>query len=131
MPKQLHITPVDPAYPPYLYGPYLNIKAGVSNVLADAAEDASLRVRGFKGTTAGKRKQVKDFKGPNRWLDIPGQLEALGLGTFCGRQHSGIDVRRVLFMTDLTGRYKHCPHTHSLDRTRYLDRAERDTTSEI
>jgi hypothetical protein len=44
-----------------------------------------------------KRKAKGDKpKGPDFRLTITGQVEALGLGDFAGRQHSGLDVSSAL-----------------------------------
>ena len=42
--------------------------------------------------TMTKQYREGKWKGPNYYFPIPGQLQALGLGEFEGRQHSGLDV---------------------------------------
>lgn len=84
IPKQLHMTPTDPPYPPYLLGRYLNLKNAVATYLAD--RDSGRRV-----TTGRVHRTPKDKEGP-RSLNIPAMLDVLELGSFNGRQHSGIDV---------------------------------------
>lgn len=92
LPKQLHITPLSPVrYPEYFTGPYLNIKSAVRSVLAEEARRVDL------GPELGARcpRITTGRKGPKQdggMLTISGQVEALGLGKFDGRQHSGIDV---------------------------------------
>ncbi|WOO83957.1 3'-5' exonuclease eri1 [Vanrija pseudolonga] len=106
IPKQLHITPTTPAYPGYLLGPYLNLKAGVEVVLMESARrekdtsSSSSPKRSLPRLTTAMRRPPTNAAGPTYHLPIPGQLKALGLGTFSGRQHSGIDdatnIARIL-----------------------------------
>lgn len=42
--------------------------------------------------TMSKAHRETKYSGPGFYFPIPGQLDALGLGPFEGRQHSGIDV---------------------------------------
>lgn len=107
IPKQLHITPTaPPRYPGYLLGRYLNIKSGVEVVLMESARrdkdtsSSSSPKRGLPPLTTAMRRGPANAAAPNYHLPIPGQLAALGLGTFSGRQHSGIDdatnIARIL-----------------------------------
>ncbi|KAL1406442.1 hypothetical protein Q8F55_008141 [Vanrija albida] len=104
IPKQLHITPTSPPrYPAYLLGPYLNIKAGVHAVLSEAARreaEGPVGRHTLPRLTTAMRRPPQAAGGPNFYLTIPGQLAALGLGVFAGRQHSGIDdatnIARIL-----------------------------------
>ena len=74
--------------------------------------------------TMTKQYREGKWKGPNYYFPIPGQLQALGLGEFEGRQHSGLDVschwvrllmsstviKRVRKLTP--GRHKHLEDTY-------------------
>ena len=74
--------------------------------------------------TMTKQYREGKWKGPNYYFPIPGQLQALGLGEFEGRQHSGLDVschwvqllmslmanKRVRRLT--SGRHEHFEDTH-------------------
>ncbi|WVQ95998.1 hypothetical protein IAU59_003098 [Kwoniella sp. CBS 9459] len=115
VPKQLHITPITP-HPSYLHGPYLNLKFAVQAVLSEEhrrhsyaserpnrppnrrALSAITTQRLPKGekTKSGKVKDV----GKSFYFNIPGMVEALNLGEFEGRQHSGLDdatnIARIL-----------------------------------
>lgn len=119
IPKQLHITPTDPPNPPYFFAPYLNIKQATNTVLSTLHSRRPLHVEPEPTasispsetpartetedelseelwppiTTAKKvERYARSSKSPNYFLTITGQLEALGLGEFEGRQHSGIAV---------------------------------------
>jgi hypothetical protein len=101
IPKQLHITPLQSPtfakpFPAYFSGPYIDIKEAMKNYLTETwyrkncPEDPP---------TKGTPVRFSTRPGPHRWSRSPkyyrnlaGQLEALNMGKFQGRQHSGIDV---------------------------------------
>ena len=109
VPKQLHITPPIPSrYPAYFLAPYLNLKQAVQTVLgetwrrqqyAKAHSNDPPNVRAMSRITTAKHAKRKDrdekAKAPDFHFTISGQVEALGLGGFIGRQHSGLDVSPV------------------------------------
>ncbi|ORY34829.1 ribonuclease H-like domain-containing protein [Naematelia encephala] len=109
VPKQLHITPLTSSpYPPYFLGPYLNLKAAVHAVLSEqwrrkqyalehpnAPPNSRALSRITTASTLNRKQRDESSKrsGKSFWLGITGMVEALGLGDFEGRAHSGIDVR--------------------------------------
>ncbi|WVQ79328.1 hypothetical protein IAT38_001425 [Cryptococcus sp. DSM 104549] len=104
VPKQLHITPPTP-HPNYLHGPYLNLKHAVQSVLgethrrkeyaAEHPDNAPNALATAPITTAryGRRYDLNGKKdsGPDFYFNLLGMREALNLGEFEGRQHSGLD----------------------------------------
>ncbi|ORX37795.1 hypothetical protein BD324DRAFT_623342 [Kockovaella imperatae] len=112
IPKQLHISPPSSGHPLYFSAPYLNIKQATQTVLTELflRDEYSRTHPGFTDhnakrgviTTAQRisHKTKARWTGPDYYFTIPGQLEAFGLGTFDGRQHSGIDdatnISRIL-----------------------------------
>lgn len=138
VPKQLHITPPSPLrYPVYFTAPYLNIKQAVQTVLSETwhreqdatkhSNEASSARASARITTASlhRRKPKSDkLKGPDFYLTIAGQVEALKLGEFKGRQHSGLDdatnIARVLIAISerdiLLEANARLPHPHSARR---------------
>ncbi|OCF34283.1 hypothetical protein I316_03796 [Kwoniella heveanensis BCC8398] len=115
VPKQLHITPPSP-HPSYFHGPYLNLKFAVQAVLSEEHRRHSYAAERPKNPPNGralsaittqrlpkgektKSGKVKDV-GKSFYFNIPGMVEALNLGGFEGRQHSGLDdatnIARIL-----------------------------------
>ncbi|WRT69622.1 uncharacterized protein IL334_006611 [Kwoniella shivajii] len=114
--KQLHITPPSP-FPTYFHGPYLNVKFAVQSVLSelhrrtayasehpgDEPNERALSVITTSkiGKIEKKTGKSKDYgKSKGFYFNISGMVEALGLGEFEGRQHSGLDdatnIARIL-----------------------------------
>ncbi|WVR08125.1 hypothetical protein IAU60_005171 [Kwoniella sp. DSM 27419] len=115
VPKQLHITPTNP-HPAYFHGPYLNLKFAVQAVLSESYRRDSYaashstdppNVQALSPITTQKTRPVDKTKGGKAkdvtrsfYFNIPGMVEALNLGEFEGRQHSGLDdasnIARIL-----------------------------------
>lgn len=110
VPKQHFITPshrnMDARAPPpaYFVGPYINVKEAVQTVLSEQwylkndphwpknnRLTTAKRAVNPRRTTGGSSSRRKS---PGFYTNIAGQLQALGLSEFSGRQHSGIDDAR-------------------------------------
>lgn len=103
IPKQLHITPLQPPvfskpYPAYFSGPYIDIKEAMKNYLTETWYRTNCPEE--PAPVKGSPQRFSTRPGPHRWSrrspkyyrNLAGQLEALNMGKFQGRQHSGIDV---------------------------------------
>jgi hypothetical protein len=103
IPKQLHITPLQPPtfakpYPAYFSGPYIDIKEAMKNYLTETWYRSNCPEEPIPAKGSPQRFSTRP--GPHRWStrspkyyrNLVGQLEALNMGKFQGRQHSGIDV---------------------------------------
>ncbi|KAG7562199.1 hypothetical protein FFLO_02384 [Filobasidium floriforme] len=108
---QLHITPLQPPifakpYPAYFSGPYIDIKEAMKNYLTETWYRTNCPEEPLPAKGSPQRFSTRP--GPHRWSrrspkyyrNLAGQLEALNMGKFQGRQHSGIDdatnVARIL-----------------------------------
>lgn len=138
VPKQDFITPshrgVDArsAAPAYFVGPYINVKEAVHTVLSDDwhSKNDPHWPKNTRLTTA-KRATVRRPNGgssrrksPGFYRNIAGQLEALGLSAFSGRQHSGIDDARNIgrVLVELARRGVALEPNGNLSAARFTDR---------